>query len=133
MLPPSFLDELATLPSSIANSHRTIDFDLMGQYTGLDLMVESRVHLAALQRRLTPRLDVITPALQDELTSALDVCFADVTASEWKVFTPHKSLNYMSARLSSYVLVGPAFCRDPAWLDLAIEYPKNRESAPFGA
>ncbi|KAK8063023.1 hypothetical protein PG997_015120 [Apiospora hydei] len=97
----------------------------MGRYTGLDRIIESRVHRAVLLRRLTPRLDGLTPALEVELDSALEACFGGVTASDWTVFTPHDCLNYIAARLSLYALVGPKFCRDPAWIGLSIEYPKH--------
>ncbi|KAK7959060.1 cytochrome P450 monooxygenase [Apiospora aurea] len=124
VLPPSLLEELASLPPTMASSHTTIAHDLMGRYTGLNRIIASRVHRAVLLRRLTPRLDVLTPALEEELDSALEACFGGVTASDWTVFTPHDCLNHVAARLSLYALVGPKFCRDPAWIGLSIEYPK---------
>lgn len=132
MLPPSLLEELATLPPAVASSHRTIEHDLMGRYTGLHMMVESRIHHTVLQRKLTPRLDGLAPAIEGELNSALETAFENVTDSDWTVFEPHPTLNYISARLSSYALVGPTYCRDPSWLDLAVNYPKNRK-LPFRA
>ncbi|KAK7733715.1 hypothetical protein SLS53_008182 [Cytospora paraplurivora] len=44
---------------------------------------------------------------------------------EWTEFQPYKALSYVSARLGAEVIVGPAFCDNPDWLHIAVEYTEN--------
>lgn len=125
ILPPCLLEELASIPSAIASPNGALENDLLGSYTGLDLILKSNIHHTVVQRKLTPRLDLITPLLEEEITSAFDEYFEDV-GSDWYVFQPYQVFGKISARLASRVIVGPKYCRNEAWLDLAINYTENR-------
>ncbi|MCJ1405151.1 hypothetical protein MMC11_008377 [Xylographa trunciseda] len=120
VLPISLLDELSTLPSSIASPNGALEQDLLGPYTGLDLILESRLHHSIVQRKLTPRLGVLTPGLEDELKSAIEDYFPP--CDEWTEFMPYQLFGKISARLAGKALVGPALCRDLTWLDISVNY-----------
>lgn len=125
ILPANLIDELSSLHSSVASNHRALEKDLLGPYTGLDIILESRMHHTIVQRKLTPRLPLLTPALQDELTLAIEEFFP--VCSEWTEMVPFNVLGQVAARLAARVTVGPAFCRDPKWLDISVNYTESCE------
>ena len=125
VLPISLLDELSTLPASIASPNGALEHDLLGPYTGLDLILESRLHHSIVQRKLTPRLSVLTPGLENELKSAFEDYFP--ACNDWTKFTSYQLFGKRSARLSGRALVGAALCRDPTWLDISFNYIENRK------
>lgn len=125
VLPISLLDELSTLLPSIASPNGALEHDLLGQYTGLDLILESRLHHSIVQRKLTPRLGVLTPGLENELKSAFEDYFP--SCDDWTEFTPYQLFGKISARLSGRALVGTALCRNPIWLDISFNYTENRK------
>ena len=125
VLPISLLDELSTLPASIASPNGALEHDLLGPYTGLDLILESRLHHSIVQRKLTPRLSVLTPGLENELKSAFEDYFP--ACNDWTKFTPYQLFGKISARLSGRALVGAALCRNPTWLDISFNYTENRK------
>ena len=118
--------ELSGLPSTIASNYGALERDLLGRYTGLNLILESRLHHTIVQRKLTPRLNLITPGLEGELKAAFEDGFPN--CDDWTEFRPYMVLAQISARLSARALVGPEFCRDPIWLDIAVNYTENREA-----
>ncbi|KAK8098760.1 cytochrome P450 [Apiospora kogelbergensis] len=123
ILPHTLLEELSTIPSTIASPYKALEHDLLGAYTGLDLILESRLHHTIVQRKLTPRLGLITPGLQEELAAAFDEELP--TSEDWCEFQPYQCIGKIAARLSARAIVGPAFCKDPTWLDISFNYTEN--------
>ncbi|KAI0847851.1 putative cytochrome P450 [Daldinia vernicosa] len=124
VLPNSLVEELATLPSTVASPHGALEHDLLGSYTGLDVILESRLHHSIVQRRLTPRLGLITPRLEKELIPLFEELLPP-SKGEWIEFQPYQVFCQLAARLTAHAIVGPAFCNDPVWLDIAINYTEN--------
>lgn len=127
VLPLPLLDELSTLPAAIASPHGALEHDLLGKYTGLNVILENRLHHSIIQRKLTPNLGLITPTLEDTLITSFDKYFPK--ASEWVEFQPYQVFAKVAARLSAEAIVGPAFSENPIWLDLAVEYTDSCESS----
>lgn len=125
ILPASLLEELSVLPSNVASPHGALEHDLLGSYTGLNLILESRIHHSIVQRKLTPRLSLLTPALEAELRFALQESFPKLQHDNWAEFQPYQIFGKISARLTARALVGPGFCRDPRWLEVAFQYTEN--------
>lgn len=123
ILPKYLLDEISALPSTIASPNGALEHDLLGPYTGLDLILESRLHHSIVQRKLTPRLEALTSSLERELNVAFDAHFP--ICEDWTEFSPYQLLGRISARLSGRALVGTALCRDPIWLDIAFSYTES--------
>ncbi|KAI8966714.1 hypothetical protein F5Y11DRAFT_824 [Daldinia sp. FL1419] len=67
VLPNSLVEELAGLPTTVASPHGALEHDLLGSYTGLDVILESRLHHSIVQRRFMPRLGLITAVLKRSL------------------------------------------------------------------
>ncbi|KAF2187594.1 putative cytochrome P450 [Zopfia rhizophila CBS 207.26] len=123
ILPTCLLDELSRLPSTTASPHGALESDLLGEYTGLNLILDSRLHHSIVQRKLTPRLGLLTPHLETELQSAFQDNFP--ACDDWTEFQPYQVFAKLSARLSARALVGPKLCRDPIWLDISVNYTEN--------
>ncbi|MCJ1357217.1 MAG: hypothetical protein MMC33_007213 [Icmadophila ericetorum] len=123
VLPISLLDELSSLPPSVASPNGALEHDLLGQYTGLNLILESKIHHSIVQRKLTPRLGVLTLSLEDELKSAFEDYFP--ACEGWTEFMPYQTFGKISARLSGRALVGTAYCRNPTWLDISFNYAES--------
>jgi hypothetical protein len=127
ILPLSTIDELSSLPTSVATPNGALEHDLLGSYTNLNLILESRLHHLIVQRKLTPRLAMLTPGLQNELTATFDDYFP-ACGDEWMEIQPFRLLGKVVARLSARAMVGPSICRDPIWLDISVNYPEHSES-----
>ncbi|KAI1384137.1 putative cytochrome P450 [Hypoxylon trugodes] len=122
-LPLSVLEELSNLPATVASPNTALENDLLGHYTGLSLILESRAHHSIVQRRVTPRLGLMTPRLEAEIHSACSESFPN--SQEWVEFQPYKTLAKVSARISAQAIVTPEFAHDPKWLEISVEYTEN--------
>ena len=125
VLPVSLLDEVSRLPHHIAEPTPALERDLLGSFTGVDLILESRLHHIIVQRKLTPRLPLLLPRMEEAVRWAFDKYFPQ--GEEWTEFLPYQALARVSARLSAEVIVGPSFCENPEWLHIAIEYTESCE------
>ncbi|MCJ1351569.1 MAG: hypothetical protein MMC33_001553 [Icmadophila ericetorum] len=123
VLPLAVLEELSSLPTTIASPHGALEHDLLGPYTSLDIILDSRLHHSIVQRKLTPRLGILTPYLQNELTAAFEDYFP--LCDDWTEIKPYKLLGKLSARLSARAIVGPSTCRDPTWLNISVDYTES--------
>lgn len=126
VLPLSVLEELVAISPTIASPHGGLENDLLGSYTGLDLVLESRLHHSIIQRKLTPRLGLVTPGLENGLSAALTECLPN--SEDWVVFQPYQAFSKVSARFSSQAITGPAFANNEEWLTIGVEYVESRES-----
>ncbi|KAI1114208.1 putative cytochrome P450 [Nemania sp. NC0429] len=124
VLPVSVVEELSTLPTSVASPYGALEHDLLGRYTGLDVILESRLHHTIVQRKLTPRLGSLSIGLEQELTCAFKDHFPPV-GEGWVEFQPYQVFAKIAARLSAEVIVGPAFARNPIWLGIAVNYTES--------
>jgi len=127
LLPLSLLEELSSLPEHVASPSRALEHDLLGEYTGINLILESRLHHSIVQRKLTPRLEGITPYLEEELNSSFKDFFPACDDVNWCEFQPYQILGRISARLSARALVGRDLCRNPEWIDISFNYTENCE------
>lgn len=125
VLPQAVLEELSRLPPNIAEGTAALNQDLVGHFTGVDLILDSRLHYSIVQRKLTPRLPLLLPRMEKAVNEAFESYIP--TAEEWTEFKPYKALSYVSARVGAEVIVGPTFCDNPRWLHIAVEYTESRK------
>lgn len=128
MLPPSAVQELSTLPPNIADGTKALEHDLMGPYTGLNFILQSRLHHRVVQRRLTTNLGLLTPHLEDELGKAVEDLFPEEANQGWTEVELYPLLRSVTARTSARAFVGTSFCRDSRWLSSAVNFVEDRES-----
>ncbi|KAI1496198.1 cytochrome P450 [Biscogniauxia marginata] len=99
-LPLSLLEEVSIISSHIASPCGALENDLLGRFTGLDIILENRLHHYIVQPKLTPNLNF-------------------PTAEEWVELQPYQVFAKIASRLAVEVIVGPAFSNNPVWLNLA--------------
>jgi hypothetical protein len=128
VLPAKHIPELSNLPIEIASGIQALERDLLGKWTGLHIIIQSRLHHTLVQRRLTPNLSLVVPGLEEEANSALEACFPQ--SYEWTPIKPYYTLLDISARVSSRALVGSPICRDPNWIDISKNFTENSEQRP---
>lgn len=128
VLPYSLLEELSCIPNHIASRNKALEHDLLGHYTGINLIVDSRLHHTIVQRKLTPRLEQLVPGLERELAATFEE-HLPASCGEWTEFQPYQTLAKISARLSARALVGPDLCRNATWLDVSINFTESCENA----
>ncbi|KAJ2998938.1 hypothetical protein NUW58_g166 [Xylaria curta] len=122
VLPYNLLEELSSLPTTIASPSDGIENDLMGKYTSISLILDSRLQHSVVQRRLTPRIPVLVPMLEKAVTSAFKLF---PQADDWVEVTPYELFGKISARVNASALVGPSFSENIQWLEIAFEYAEN--------
>lgn len=113
----------------MASPNSALEHDLLGRYTGLNLILESRAHHSIIQRRLTPRLGLMTPRLENEIQLACHQYLPD--SQDWVGFQPYKALSKVSATLAAQAIVTPDLSHNPTWLEISVEYTENRELCPL--
>lgn len=126
VLPHHLLQELSILPSSVASPHGGLELDLLGSYTGLDLVLSTRLHHSVIQRRLTPRLSLIASCLEKELVSALQDHLPSCEDG-WVELRPFLTFRDVVSRLTRNLIIGPSFPHKEAWEKLQVHYVENCE------
>ncbi|KAI0903464.1 cytochrome P450 [Ustulina deusta] len=125
VLPSSMLEELAALPDRVATAHGALEHDLLGRYTGLDIVLKTRLHHTIVQRRLTTRLKDVIPNMEKALTTAFNDWFPKPKNDNWTNFQPYQDISKIMARFTAEVLVSPEFSDNPVWLEIAVQYTEN--------
>lgn len=127
VLPLDMIDELASLPETVATAGAGVEHDSLGHYSGTDLIVKTRLHRLTVQRRLTPQaLSKLVYDIEDGATRAFEDTFP-AHDNDWIEVKPYKDLLQVVARLASRALVGKPLCRDRKWLEMAVYYTENRK------
>ena len=124
VLPVSYIDELNTLPPSVANPTRDHVLNIFGCYTGVDLLLHNDLHYRTIQKKLTPNLGAVTKPMEEELVRTLEHDFPDCDEN-WVAFKPYHVLLLLVARMSARVFVGLPFCRNPKWLEISTRFTEN--------
>lgn len=127
VLPPSLLEEIVSLPDEIASIQPALELDLVGRFSGMHMMVESRLHHMIVQRRLIPHLPQLIPRLEESINISLTKELPDGLGNDWTEIQPYHLLKRVSARLAANMVVGPGLCDDPIWLNISFEFTENGE------
>jgi ent-kaurene oxidase len=126
VLPHSLLKELSVLPTSTASPQVALHQDLTGHYTGVSQILESNLHFTILQRKLTPRIPLLVPRMQQTVIDAFARHFPD--AKEWTEIQPTHIMGPISAKIAADGLVGPEFRDDPTWLEISTHFTEAGEA-----
>ncbi|PVH97495.1 cytochrome P450 [Periconia macrospinosa] len=124
LLPLNLLEELSSIPNHIASRNKALEHDLLGRYTGISLILDSRLHHTIIQRKLTPRLEQVAPVLEGELAGLFEE-YLPASSDRWTIFQPHHVFAKISSRLSARMLVGPELCRNEEWLEVSVKFTES--------
>ncbi|KAI0444323.1 cytochrome P450 [Xylaria telfairii] len=123
ILPLSLLEELTSLPPTIANPQAALERDLLGHFTGLNMIIESRLHHIIVQRKLTPRIPLLIPRIENSIAQATDKLLPQT--EQWSRIQAYQVLSQVSALSVAHVIVGLAFCDEKKWLDISCNYTES--------
>ena len=126
VLPPSFLDELHSLPKTVANPTDGNMHNLLGNYTGLNILLHTDLHFRVIRGRLTPNLTPTMLAIQDELCYSMRIDYPECR-NQWSPIGVYDTILHTVARTSARSFVGAAFCRDVRWLEIVTQFTENCE------
>nr|J7FIP8.1 RecName: Full=Cytochrome P450 monooxygenase idtP; AltName: Full=Indole-diterpene biosynthesis cluster protein P; Flags: Precursor [Claviceps paspali]AFO85418.1 P450 monooxygenase [Claviceps paspali] len=127
VIPLKYAQEMRALTSDELDPLTAVFDDNVGKVTGI--LLDSQLHTHAIQRRLTPRLPNIIPAMMDELNYA----FQQVIPSEagerlqtsWVPINPYDMVLELSTRAAARLFVGEPICRDEVFLKTSAAYSRN--------
>jgi hypothetical protein len=71
VLPSKYVNELRSLPHSIASPTLAHAYNLSGSSTNMNIILKNNLHFRALQEKLTPNLNKLTGPMIDELDYAV--------------------------------------------------------------
>ncbi|KAL8969895.1 MAG: hypothetical protein Q9197_004106, partial [Variospora fuerteventurae] len=75
VLPKKYVHELRNVPESELYSFQALADDLVGRYSGIDIMLGSDLNFHAVQNKLTPRIGAFTEVVKEELDFAMEKDF----------------------------------------------------------
>ncbi|KAI4286868.1 MAG: hypothetical protein L6R35_003880, partial [Caloplaca aegaea] len=79
VLPKKYVHELRNVPESKLYSFQALADDLVGRYSGIDIMLGSELNFHAVQNKLTPRIGAFTEVVKEELDFAMEKDFPKCT------------------------------------------------------
>lgn len=72
VLPPKYVEELRSLPLSVASPTVAHAHNLMGSHTNMNIILRNNLHFRTLVEKVTPNLNSLTAPMQDELDYAIE-------------------------------------------------------------
>ncbi|KAF7513028.1 hypothetical protein GJ744_011294 [Endocarpon pusillum] len=119
-----YVDELRNLPRDKLSSIQALVINMIGKYSGIDIMLRGDLSTRMLQSKLTPNLAIFTTDMKDELNYGLSKDMPECEGC-WVEVDIYKVLLHIIARISNRVFVGIEACRNKDWLEASIRYPEN--------
>ncbi|KAI0482757.1 cytochrome P450 [Xylariaceae sp. FL0804] len=129
VLPHKYLEEIRLVSGNKLSSRSAQVGNLVPEWTGMDFLKHSDLHVKVLKNKLIPELYKYTDLAQVELAYGwhLDVPQSD----EWtEVFIEH-ILRMLVARMTAKVFMGSPVCRDPEWLRISIDFSVDLFTTAF--
>jgi len=124
ILSTKYANELKNLPEHVLNQRQAIVDELLGTYTGVNLLAQSPLHGDTLLHKLSPSLGRLLPRLTEEIHLAIELEFPKLE-DEWTSVNFYSLVLRIVARVTSRILVDVPLCRNEEWLELAITYTEN--------
>ncbi|RDL34575.1 Uncharacterized protein BP5553_07703 [Venustampulla echinocandica] len=124
VLPPAYVDELRSLPSSIASPTVAHAHNLMGSHTNMNIILRNNLHFRTLVEKVTPNLNFLTAPMQDELDYAVEKDLPECEG-EWVSIKPYHVILRLVSRISARIFLGLPLCRSEEWLEISTEFTEN--------
>ncbi|KAK2594826.1 hypothetical protein QQS21_007454 [Conoideocrella luteorostrata] len=125
IIPRRHVNDLRDVPESKLNGMEAHMRNMLAEYTigNMHMMATSDLHRRAIQRKLTPLLGTLIPALKDELDYATKLEVAD--SKDWIPISIDALTVGLVSRISARIFVGPELCRNPEWLYVSVHFTEN--------
>ncbi|KAL8665789.1 MAG: hypothetical protein Q9202_001911 [Teloschistes flavicans] len=123
VLPAKYVEELRTIPNSIANPTMAHAHNLLGRHTDMNIILTSDLHFRMIQSKVTPNLGSLSEPMQEELMFAIENDFP--ACDDWVPIRPYHLVLHLVSRISARVFVGLPLCRSPKWLETSTQFTEN--------
>ncbi|KAI1413681.1 cytochrome P450 [Hypoxylon sp. FL1857] len=131
VLAPKFLDELNMLPESKLNSTAALVESVMGEHTGVDLLLRDHLTSDICRGSLRKNLATFLPLMAEELRTAMAGQLTRATDENPITCTAYELLFSFIHRISSLVFVGKPYCYDSVWTGAVTALPIHVEITKF--
>ncbi|PWY88591.1 cytochrome P450, partial [Aspergillus sclerotioniger CBS 115572] len=138
VLPMKYLEEVRLIAPSKLSSKGAQTGNLAPEYTSMQFLYHSNLHLDVLKKKLTPELYTYVDKAKEELvygwerdlphTDADYFCFNSI---EWTPVPIEHLLRMLVARMTAKVFMGAPTCRDPDWLRISIDFSVDLFTTAF--
>ena len=125
ILPPKYLPELRNLPESILSSSIPRVENLVGEYSGVDILMKGHLQNEVTRGPLTKNLPQLVPVMVEELRRSLPAFLEKRSVGPPSHYTAYALVYTVLSEINSRVFVGKKFCRDAAWVEPVTTYPKD--------
>jgi hypothetical protein len=144
VLPPTYVEELRNLPSTVASPTVAHAHNLMGFHTNMNIILRNNLHFRTLVEKVTPNLNFLTRPLQEELDYAVEKdlpeCESKISTAphytqqdslitlaidQWVSIKPYHVILRLVSRISARIFLGLPLCRNEEWLEISTEFTEN--------
>ncbi|KAI1136023.1 cytochrome P450 [Hypoxylon sp. FL0543] len=123
VLPIKYLEEVRFAPASQLSLKEAQVRNMAPQWTDLSFVLESNLHVDALNKKLSPRLGSFLANIRDELDYAWE---QDIPQpDDWTVVDIQSIAQKLVARTWARVFIGHPTCRNEEWLRISIDFSIN--------
>ncbi|KAG5978524.1 hypothetical protein E4U55_006093 [Claviceps digitariae] len=131
IIPPNYVDEVRRVSKDKTRSVEPFINDFAGTYTHGTPFLESDLQNIVIQKKLTPKLALLTKVMQEELDFALYKEMPTMKEHEWIEIDIATIFTRIISRISARVFLGPEDCHDEEWLSTTAEYSKSLFTTGF--
>ncbi|EUC48267.1 hypothetical protein COCMIDRAFT_87858 [Bipolaris oryzae ATCC 44560] len=127
VIPPRFLPELNKLSDDVVDLPAAVKKMLEGHYTKHETNFPTLMH--SIKADLTPSLKRLNEHVSAEVDNAMERFMPP--CEDWTKLTIYESVTNIIAQVSGRLFVGPEHCRDPEYLDIAVNFTNETTTAAF--
>jgi len=127
IVPAKFLPELKKLPDDVLDVREAIFKSMETKYVHHE--VSDHIFTHSTKADLTPALGRLNGNVTEEINFALDRVMPP--CKDWTNLNIYSHLCEIIAQVSGRMFVGEEYCRDPAYLDLAVNFTNELMGAVF--
>ncbi|KAK1141313.1 hypothetical protein N8T08_009220 [Aspergillus melleus] len=129
VLPMRYLEEIRLIAPSKLSSKGAQTGNLAPQYTSMQFLYHSNLHLDVLKKRLTPELYTYVDKAKEELAYGWHRDLPE--AEDWKEVSIEHHLRKLVARMTAKVFMGHPTCRNPEWLKISVDFSVDLFTTAF--
>ncbi|EUC27580.1 hypothetical protein COCCADRAFT_111322 [Bipolaris zeicola 26-R-13] len=127
VIPPKFLPELNKISDDVVDLPAAVKKMLEGQYTKHETNFPTLMH--SIKADLTPSLKRLNEHISAEIDNAMERFMPP--CEDWTKLAIYENLTNIIAQVSGRLFVGREYCRDPEYLDIAVNFTNETTTAAF--
>ncbi|KAI0386709.1 putative cytochrome P450 [Hypomontagnella monticulosa] len=123
VLPARFLEEIKSLPVSVASNNQAHASVFAGTWTSFNAKILCPTTMKAIKAQYISKLGQQTGAISDETKYAVGERFSSY--KDWTPIAAQPRLMEIITQVVSRTIAGPEICRQPIWIKSAIGYTEG--------